>query len=163
MIYKLIIGLGNAEKQYNNTYHNVGALAALRASKINALKSAVILGPSGYMNHSGQVIKKELKKHDAKPEELLVIHDDSDLMQGTYKISTGRGAGGHKGVEDIIHHLKTKEFTRLRIGIRPHEKTGKHHEKASKFVLKKISKENLQVIETVIEKALSEFIEIAKK
>jgi len=91
------------------------------------------------MNQSGRFVKNTLKALKYKPEELLIVHDDSDIELGKYKISFGRGAAGHKGVQSIIDELKAfakggsppkadaplehatggKNFWRIRIGIRP--------------------------------------------
>lgn len=156
---KLIIGLGNPDKAYQNTYHNVGFLFIdfLAKNKTDlsyfpAIKSDV------FMNLSGKFVLTALKKHNKKPDELLLIHDDSDLEIGKYKLSFGRGAAGHHGVESVIASLKTKNFWRLRIGIRPPEKeplsAGKRL-KAEKFVLKKISKVNLEILEKTFSEAIS--------
>lgn len=97
------------------------------------------------MNESGQFVKKALKKSGAKPEELLIVHDDSDITLGNYKLSLNRSAAGHHGVENIIKALGTKAFWRLRIGIRPLEE--KIRQKSEKFVLKKISTLDKKILE----------------
>lgn len=138
---KMIIGLGNPDKKYEDTYHNVGFLFIDYLGK--GIKSDV------YMNESGKFVSKELKKSGAKPDELLVVHDDSDLTVGNYKLQFGRGAAGHHGVESIQTTIKTNDFWRLRIGIRPiNEET---RQKAEKFVLKKISVEDKKILERVFE------------
>ncbi|MCL5004652.1 MAG: aminoacyl-tRNA hydrolase [Patescibacteria group bacterium] len=154
---KIIIGLGNPDKEYANTYHNVGFLFIDYLLKnppiIKLLKSDV------FMNESGKFVSKTLKKTNIKPEEILIVHDDSDIEIGKYKISFGRGSAGHNGVESIIKSLKTKNFWRLRIGIRPHIRINQHkisinqRPKAAAFVLKKISKKDLGILEKVFEEA----------
>lgn len=172
MSLKLIIGLGNPDKKYANTYHNVGILF------INYLKNTpVASGPdtkSGsrlpyqkeelrrrgytlvasnvYMNESGRFVAQALKKHNVRPDELLVAHDDSDIALGSFKISFGRGAAGHKGAESVIRALKTKNFRRARIGIRPEEQDGGKRKKAEEFVLKRLSPKNRGVLEKVFER-----------
>ena len=89
------------------------------------------------MNRSGAFVEKTLNKHKIKPEELIVVHDDSDIELGKYKISFGRGSAGHNGVQSIINTLKTKDFWRLRIGI---GKISDQKTKAEEFVLKKSPK-----------------------
>ncbi len=175
---KLIIGLGNPDlpadrhgKEYQNTYHNVGFLFIDGLFKIAAAGELrqgqenlkfKILKSQVYMNKSGSFVAKELKKSGMKPDELLLVHDDSDLEIGKYKLSFGRGAAGHHGVESVITSLKTKNFWRLRIGIRPPEKksipvgmTGKRL-KAEKFVLKKISKTHSEILGEAFSKIISE-------
>jgi peptidyl-tRNA hydrolase, PTH1 family len=156
---KLVIGLGNPDKSYENTYHNVGHLFVdfvdkdlqLTTYNLRLVKSDI------YMNHSGSFVTKTLKKTGVKPESLLVVHDDGDLEIGTYKFSFGSGSAGHRGVEDIIKALKTKDFWRLRVGIRPLRKTFfsklRPRQKTRDFVLKKISSSNKETLNSVFEKA----------
>jgi PTH1 family peptidyl-tRNA hydrolase len=160
---KIVIGLGNPAKEYANTYHNVGFLF------IDYLKSDPKLSPferspvgrqthpnlqilksETYMNESGEFVAKALKKSGAKPAGLLVIHDDSDIELGKYKLSFGRGSAGHKGIESVIKSLGAKNFWRLRIGIRP-KATRK---KAEKLVLRKITNADLKVLNQVFEKII---------
>lgn len=143
---KLIIGLGNPDEEYASTYHNIGFLFIdylnndqFPTGDCKLLKSDV------FMNESGKFVTKMLKKTGAKPEEILLVHDDSDIEIGNYKISFSRGSAGHRGVESVIKSLKTKNFWRLRIGIRP----PKSKKKAGEFVLKKISKKDLEIFEKV--------------
>jgi len=82
---------------------------------------------------------------------LWIIHDDIDLLLGKIRISIGRGAAGHKGVESIIKELGTKNFVRFRIGIQP--KTGKPRN-PEKFVLQKFNKEEEGLIKEVIQKII---------
>ncbi len=104
------------------------------------------------MNESGGFVKKIVKKNNVKPEELLIIHDDSDIKMGEYKLSFGRSSAGHRGVQSIIDSLKTKNFWRLRIGI-GHGPTRTPHglvrKKASEIVLKKISKADMETLNKI--------------
>lgn len=146
MAIRLAIGLGNSDEKYKNTYHNVGHLFIDQTNLLIAKKKT----GGVYMNESGKFVQKEMGQNIA-PAELLVIHDDSDIPLGSFKLSFSRGAGGHKGVIDCIDKLGTKNFWRLRIGIRnPHEAT---REKAEKFVLREISKNDLEILRDVFEKA----------
>ena len=158
---KLIIGLGNPEKEYEKTYHNAGFLAIdffIKNSLISDSHSTdgkLISKPlktDVFMNQSGSFVAKISKKQRLKPEEILICHDDSDIELGKYKISFGRGSAGHNGVESIIKSLKTKNFWRLRIGIRPL----KSKQKAEKFVLKKISKKDFKILEDAFIKVITE-------
>ncbi len=101
------------------------------------------------MNESGKAVKEAMKYFKIKPEEILIVHDDSDIELGKYKISFGRGSAGHNGVQSIINNLKTKNFWRLRIGVRPttNNRRPTTQIKAGDFVLKKISKKNLEIFE----------------
>lgn len=142
---KLIIGLGNPDPEYATTYHNVGhqfILFLIKNQELCAPKDTAtlcaikLLKTDAYMNESGACVQTALKKYKLKPEKLMVAHDDSDIMMGVYKMSFARNAGGHRGVQNIIDHLKTNKFWRLRIGIRPADE--KRRQKAEKLVLKKI-------------------------
>ncbi len=172
---KLIIGLGNPGEEYAGAYHNVGFLfiswlmkhetwsmkhKLFLASKFiipNSLFIIHFIKPKTFMNESGTTVKEALKYFKAKPEEILIVHDDSDIELGKYKISFGRGSAGHNGVESIIKALGTKNFWRLRIGIRPPIRVNPHQisvnprTKASAFVLKKINKKDLEILEKVFD------------
>ena len=170
---KLIIGLGNPGKQYEKTYHNVGQLFVswiinhktwdikhrlFTASKIMIQDPGFIIHavkPQTFMNETGKAVVAALKYFKVKPEELLIVHDDSDIELGKYKISFGRGSAGHKGVESIIKNLNTKNFYRLRIGIRPLFKAKSLQPKASERVLKKIKSQDLKIINKVFEEVLT--------
>ena len=150
MEIKAILGLGNTGTKYKNTYHNVGHQMIDFLIEKNALPEKIIIAKNdGFMNESGTSTLKIFKKVGKKPENLLVIQDDSDIILGKYKLSIDRSSAGHKGIEDIINKIGSKNFWRLRIGIRPKEEEGK----ALDFVLKKISKENKVVLEKVFEEA----------
>ncbi len=151
---KIILGLGNNGKEYQNTYHNVGFLM------LDYLKTKEFDLPliklAGFMNEAGKDAAKALKKYKLSPEDILVIHDDSDIPLGEYKFSENRGSAGHKGVQNIIDVLGTNNFSRLRIGIRPPETID--HIKAEDFVLNNISKTNLEILEKVFVQAGEELI-----
>src|SRR3989304_10055340 len=153
---KLIIGLGNPDKEYENTYHNVGFLFVDYLEKNRPISTFqfLISKSTEYMNNSGKFVAKEMKKVGAKPEEILIAHDDSDLEIGKYKIDFGRGAAGHHGIESIQQNLKTNDFWRLRIGTRPLAsealaKEGAERLKAGDFGLKKISTADLATLKKV--------------
>ena len=150
---KLIVGLGNPGRQYEQTRHNVGFVAAAKvASLIGASPSKnrfegeiaegvageklVILWPQTYMNASGQSVRKACDFYKLSPTDLLVICDDLNLASGRLRIRASGSAGGQKGLADIIRHLGTDAFARLRIGIgRPPEGW-----EATDYVLGKFSK-----------------------
>jgi len=147
MKIKLIIGLGNPDKKYEDTYHNVGHLFVDYLAG-EAMKS------DEFMNESGKYVAKMVKKFGVKPQELLIVHDDSDIEIGRYKLTPpGHGAAGHHGIESIHQHLKTNDFWRLRIGIRPKQAEGKERMKALDFVLKKISPADKKILGKTFEEA----------
>ncbi|BES72559.1 aminoacyl-tRNA hydrolase [Marinobacter nanhaiticus D15-8W] len=132
----MVVGLGNPGSDYENTRHNAGALfvealardagQSLRPEKkYLGLYARVqwqgfdlhLLNPSTFMNRSGQSVKALADFFKIKPEQILVAHDELDLPPGTAKLKRGGGHGGHNGLRDIIAHLGTNDFHRLRIGI----------------------------------------------
>ncbi len=170
MNIKLIIGLGNPGEKYESTRHNLGRLIIQawqkqtgfsdfkEKKKIQALvsedrfqKEKVVLAlPETFMNSSGQSVKLMVKNYKLKPSSVVVVHDDFDLDLGKMKISKDRGSGGHKGIQSIINQLKTKDFIRFRIGIKPKRKP----KDLDKFVLKKFSRTEQLIIKEMIKKTL---------
>ena len=166
---KIIAGLGNPGTRYATTYHNVGLLAldylahALGGLKFQPVReepfayakrdSLVLVKPNLPMNESGRAVALALKFFRLKPRELLVIHDDSDILLNNIKFSFGRGPAGHRGVTSLITHLKTKNFWRARIGIR------KTRGKAGEFVLRKISHSDLRAFHSVVSELTRKFSE----
>ncbi len=154
--FKLIIGLGNNGAKYEYTYHNVGFLAVDALQKKEPLPDIPIIKISGFMNEAGKTVLDLIRKYHINPETLLVIQDDVDLALGTYKLQYGRGSAGHKGVQNIIDVLGTKNFWRLRIGIQPLKSISTSRKKAEEFVLKNISKTNLKTLQKVFKKITEE-------
>ncbi|MEK7507559.1 MAG: aminoacyl-tRNA hydrolase [Patescibacteria group bacterium] len=157
----LIAGLGNPDAEYENTYHNVGMRAIdflLERCRPDALTKKVklvrgffeyigihqtiFIKPIVFMNESGKAIAKALRFFNVKPENMVIIHDDSDLYVGDFKVSFGSGSAGHKGVESLISQLGTKNFFRVRIGIRTPEENRKRRKRASELVLENITPEH---------------------
>ncbi|MEK7537185.1 MAG: aminoacyl-tRNA hydrolase [Patescibacteria group bacterium] len=132
---KVIVGLGNPGKEYDQTRHNIGFRIAdyvnkenggsfsfdqksnseVSEMKINGAK-VLLVKPQIFVNNSGKVVKKIIENYKLKIENLVVIHDDLDIPFGKVKASFGRSSAGHKGVESIIKALKTDKFYRIRVG-----------------------------------------------
>jgi len=157
-----IIGLGNPGKEYENTRHNIGFIFVDELSKrwkTSKFNTLILVKPQTFMNKSGQAVLALIKKFKIKPENILIIHDDIDILWGNYKLSFGRSSAGHKGVESIIKALKTKNFWRLRIGIQPLRQARgkpKKHVSADKIILKKFTSSELKILNQTIKKAISE-------
>lgn len=167
----LIIGLGNPLKAYFNTYHNTGfnfidyLLKYLKGSdfKLNKKllseisiiekenKKIILAKPTVFMNESGKAVKLLKEFFKVPPSKIYVVHDDSDLNLKDYKIQFKRGSAGHKGVESIFNYLKTKEFYRIRIGIRAERFKNL---KAQEFVLKPLSIKDKETLKEVFLKIL---------
>ncbi len=137
----LIVGLGNPEKDYHNTRHNMGFHTInkiakqykieVTKSKFKGLygngmieqKKVILLKPQTFMNSSGESIKEIIQFYKIKIEELIVIYDDIDLKPGIIKIRKAGGPGTHNGMKSVVHELNTQNFKRVRVGIgMPEEK-----------------------------------------
>ena len=166
----IVVGLGNPGKKFKETWHNIGFLAVdelsrkndfpdwqesknnncLYAKKEIAGKEIELIKPLIFMNSSGSVVRSVAKKHKLRPEDIFVVHDDIDLPLGKIRIAQNRGSAGHKGVESIIKELKTKNFVRFRIGVRPPEI--KKVKDLKDFVLQKLGKKDKKILKEVSEK-----------
>ena len=158
---KLVVGLGNPGNEYENTRHNIGFIFIdVLAKYLNVSEVGLRLAkPQTFMNKSGTAVSALSKYYKTKPENILVIHDDIDILWGRYKFSFGRSSAGHQGVESIIKALKTKNFWRLRIGIQP---TVKRHTSADKIILKKFTPAEIKTLNQTIKKAISELERLFK-
>ncbi len=170
---KLIVGLGNPDSRHQNTYHNAGALFIDFLKDDSRFALCDLLKSNVYMNESGKFVAKELGKTPLKPAELLIAHDDSDIELGKFKLSFGRGAAGHRGAENVISALGTKNFWRLRIGIRPEIKSAAarsgittqarpRRPKAEAFVLKQIKSGDKKMLESTFKEASEAIIRLLR-
>lgn len=163
---KLIIGLGNPDKEYAMTRHNFGWLVIddlVTKKELNLTKHkgsnslladfktkrerVIIAKPLTYMNNSGQTVKALKAYYKIPTNKIIIIHDDIDLPYGKIRLSKKRGAGGHQGIESIIKCLKSKDFKRIRLGIGPQQG------KSEAFVLKKFSREEKKMLSEIIDTA----------
>ncbi len=131
----LLVCLGNPGKEYENTRHNIGFMAADELArrenvKLNKLKyraltgevraggvRVLVLKPQTYMNLSGEAVKLAGGFYKIPPDHVLVISDDVSLPLGKLRVRAGGSAGGHNGLKNIIAHLGTDQFPRIRGGI----------------------------------------------
>lgn len=132
---KLIVGLGNPGKEYENTRHNMGFLyldyyarknsILLNKSKFGGIygekifydEKVIFLKPQKYINLSGEVLKQYVDYFKINIEDILVICDDLDTPIGKYRIRSKGSSGGHNGLKNIELMLSTQNYTRLKIGI----------------------------------------------
>lgn len=171
---RIMLGIGNPGEEYEKTYHNIGLLFVnffLKTANDGVSGRPLFSDPlfdvfqgNGFlivrskisMNESGRAVMKLLKKFGVAAEDMVVVHDDSDILIGRYKITKGGGAAGHNGVVSIVHGLKTKDFFRFRIGIRESEDASRPREKAGNFVLKKIAKRHMRILEETFKAIIAE-------
>lgn len=151
---KLIVGLGNPGKDYENTRHNIGFMvldnyltSCTWQKKFNAEyttitinnEKAILVKPLTYMNLSGDAVVEYVNYYKIAAKDILVIHDDLDLPFGKIRIKASSSAGGHNGIKSIIERLGNNNFARLKIGI-SHNTNGDTKD----FVLGKFNKEQLE-------------------
>ncbi len=160
---KLIVGLGNPGKEYEHTRHNAGFLfideLEVRLQKFPEV-GLRLAKPRTFMNKSGMAVLALIKQFKIKPENILVVHDDIDILWGNFKFSFGRRSAGHGGVESVIKALKTKNFWRLRIGIQPafaKATAGKQNTRvrADKIILKKFTANEMKELGKIMKNAIS--------
>lgn len=176
---KLIIGLGNPGEEYETTRHNAGflfvdyiikkhkfdkpalkdkLLAEISEGKIEKTK-IILAKPQTFMNKSGQSAVLIAKFYKIKPKDIIIAHDDSDLVFGATKNSFNRSSAGHRGVESIFKIFKTEEIWRARIGIQP---SIKKHIPAMDLVLKKFTPKEQKELPKIFKELLEKMEQILK-
>jgi PTH1 family peptidyl-tRNA hydrolase len=164
----LIIGLGNPGRKYNRNRHNTGFMTIDRAAERHGIrfsklqsKAAVATGqmagrnvllakPQSYMNNSGQPVRSLADFYKIPVDRLIVVYDDLDLPTGTVRLRPEGGSGGQNGMKDIIQHLGTREFARLRMGIgRPPGRMD-----PVDYVLQDFSKDEWEVMQVALDTAV---------
>jgi len=173
MHIRLIVGLGNPGPEYEQTRHNAGfwlvdnlanslpGCHLQRESRFNAMvaKTSIsgrdvwLLEPLTYMNRSGQSVGALARFFKIAPEEILVVHDELDMLPGVAKLKRGGSSGGHNGLKDITSALGTQDYWRLRLGI-GHPRTLNLQQNVADFVLHRPRREEQTLIEDAIDKAL---------
>ncbi len=137
---RVVVGLGNPGPEYRDTRHNVGQrVLDLLARRLRAFwrrdGSAVVargqwrgepvrlIKPISFMNESGPVVAKALRRVEAGPADLILVYDDIDLPLGIVRLRMKGSHGGHRGVRSVIEALGTQEIKRVKVGIgRPDQK-----------------------------------------
>ena len=164
----LLVCLGNPGKEYANTRHNIGFLAAdalekrtgvkFNKLKYRALTGEVTLGgqrvlvvkPQTYMNLSGEAVKLAGGFYKSPPERILVLYDDVSLPLGKLRIRASGSAGGHNGIKNIIAHLGTDAFPRIKVGVgAPQREDG-----LVDWVIGSFTASERKVVDEAIDKAL---------
>lgn len=165
---KLIAGLGNPGREYEGTRHNAGfwwadefarahQLAFKMESRFHGMVArgqvhgheVFLLKPQTFMNVSGRAVGALAQFYKIEPQHVLVVHDELDIPPGSTKLKLGGGHGGHNGLKDVIAHLGTKDFWRLRIGI-GHPGEGAD---VSSYVLNAPRREEADLIEQAMRRA----------
>ena len=137
---RILVGLGNPGSEYEHTRHNVGfewvdvaahrlqaqwrferqhdaLIARVTAAQLGCVEPIILLKPQTYMNRSGKSVASVAQFYKIQPSEILVIHDELDILPGLAKCKWGGGAAGHNGLKDITAQLGSPDYGRLRLGI----------------------------------------------
>ena len=158
---RLVVGLGNPGPRYSGTRHNAGFLvldawatrhgASFRTTRFGEearVGSLRLLKPGTFMNLSGGAVQAVATRNGIAPSEIVVVHDDLDLPLGRIRVRVGGGAGGQKGVRDVIARLGP-DFVRLKVGIdRPPPRWT-----VENWVLSRFRDDELELVEGVVETA----------
>jgi len=165
---KLIVGLGNPGCKYRNSRHNVGYMVVMSVAKKNRIsikkrlyngsvgkgricdKDSMLLLPQTFMNLSGESVMQAAGRISGL-EDLLIVYDDIDLLLGNIRFRRDGSSGGHKGMKSIVDKLKTENFSRLRIGIKPDSEVCD----VSDFVLKPFLSREKAILKKVIEESVN--------
>lgn len=172
---KLVVGLGNPGKEYEKTMHNLGFMflkyleekysfkIETNSNKFNALTGEIFINnekvifakPQTYMNLSGQSVQSISNFYKIDTKDIIIIFDDFDIPFGEVRYKQNGSGGTHNGVKNIVQMLGSKDFPRIKIGI-----GGLKHEKQQllDFVLQKFSKEQLDELNTIFDKAYEKLV-----
>ena len=174
---KLIVGLGNPDAQYKNTFHNLGFMcvdkvaeklsvqfnkvkcrAEIAETKIGTEK-VIIAKPQTYMNLSGESVRELVAFYKISLKDILVIYDDFDLYKGMIRIRENGSAGTHNGMRNIIALLGSGEFCRVRVGFKPQ---GEFNIPLINYVLSGIKVEDKPIYDKAIDVASNCAVDFAK-
>ena len=172
MKIKLVVGLGNPGKQYENTRHNMGFKTLdIIAQKLEVYKwkerdgalyfdsfydmcRVIFLKPQEFINLSGDSVKRFVDFFDIKIDDIVVFSDDLDLPIGSIKLKEKGSSGGHNGLKNIEARLGTNEYKRIKIGI-----SNDKDMDTKDYVLGKLSQKEKKALEPVLEKAANAALE----
>ena len=173
---KIIVGLGNPGKEYENTRHNIGFMALdklaeimnidINKHKFNGLvgegmhngEKIMLIKPQTFMNLSGNCVQEAASFYKVDTEDIIVIYDDIDIEFGKIRVRPNGSPGTHNGMRNITERLQTQNFPRIRVGAgRP-----KEEQQLYEFVLSGFDEEEMKIIQNSIKNAADAVIEILK-
>lgn len=165
---KIIIGLGNPGRQYEDTRHNAGFMVVdkfadkhgvdISKARFNALlgevfvngEKVILVKPMTYMNNSGQAVGEVLNFYKPDLEDIIVVVDDIEIELGMLRIRAKNGKGTHNGLKSIFAHLKTDDYAKMKLGVGKF----KRDMDLADFVLARPSKEDDEIIDDLIDRAV---------
>lgn len=172
---KMVVGLGNPGKEYENTRHNAGWMLldyiaqreniSISEKKKNCdsiigecylqNQKVIFAKPQTFMNLSGNAVQKLKKWYQVEDQDILVLFDDIDIPFGEIRYKINGSGGTHNGMKNIVQMLSSKEIPRIKIGI-----GGLKHEKQdlANFVLQRFSKNEMAALQPVFEEAYEKLI-----
>ena len=168
-MFKLLVGIGNPGKKYNNTRHNIGwgvldSFNLINKSELISKKNdyelyqtfyeskeLYSLKPITYVNNSGVPLKKIIKKLNINTNEVLIIVDDINLLLGVIRLKERGGPGGHNGLKSIFSEIATNDIPRLRLGIGTSDRYG---EDLVSFVLGKFDANETKIVNDMIDRSV---------
>lgn len=163
----IVAGLGNPDKKYEKTRHNVGFMTARKIKKQFGLdrsrrkfqaktnqgkiagEEVLLLRPQTYMNNSGLAVREAAVFYKVPADHIIIIYDDIALPLGQLRLRKSGSAGGHNGIKSIISHLGTQDFPRIRIGVGSNKGEGDLVD----YVLGVFSKEEQKTIDEATDRA----------
>jgi PTH1 family peptidyl-tRNA hydrolase len=167
---RLVVGLGNPGRAYVATRHNAGfwwadALAAKERvlfsdeAKFHAEVARVgelrLIKPTTFMNRSGQAVAAVARFFDIPPHQILIAHDELDLLPGAVRLKQGGGYAGHNGLKDIAAQLGSPDFWRLRFGIGHPRQSETPQQPVADYVLKPPNDADRTALETAVDRAVA--------
>ncbi|MBQ4349083.1 MAG: aminoacyl-tRNA hydrolase [Clostridia bacterium] len=165
----MIVGLGNPGKQYESTRHNAGFICldllaekysiSIKKLKFKSLlgegriegKRCLLLKPQTFMNLSGEAVRDAAEFYKIPPENIIVIYDDISLDPGKLRIRRKGSDGGHNGMKNILYHLKSDGFPRIKVGVGA--KPNPEYDLAD-WVLSRFTSNEAKLIKQAAEKAV---------
>ena len=156
---KLIVGLGNPEKKYISTRHNLGFMVLdkivkkkdwkkVKDSLIFQKDETLLAKPQTFMNDSGKAVKKLKNKYRIEGSQIVIIRDDIDITFGMIRTRLESSAAGHKGAKSILDELGIKKITQIKIGIGDNEKVN-----LDKYVLQNFNAGEKKLLPKILDQA----------
>lgn len=148
---KLVIGLGNPGKEYLNTRHNAGLLFVDELGKTKLPEGIVVKKSDTFMNRSGEFVKNLADKYNLPNDNLYIVHDDLDILLGSFKIQFGRGPKDHNGLKSVNESLGSDQYWHVRIGVdnRPFD----NRPMGEEYVLENFTDEERKILGRTIKEA----------